>query len=182
MIGGQAQDSALDRADDVTLAQCLAMAADKTGALLAQSTAIGAELGGADGETTAALERFGAELGISFQAVDDVLGVWGDPSVTGKPVGSDLRSRKKSMPVALALAAGGALAADIRHAFAADMTDESVDQLATALDAHGIRIRVEALALTHLERALAALRSTSIAPRAAAELEQLARFIVDRTY
>jgi geranylgeranyl diphosphate synthase type I len=182
MIAGQAQDSALDRSDDVTLAQCMTMAANKTGALLAQSTAIGAELGGADEETTALLERFGAELGISFQAIDDVLGVWGDPTVTGKPVGSDLRSRKKSMPVALALAGGGALATDVRNAFAADMTEESVDRLATALDVHGIRTRVEELALTHLDRALAALRSASLSPGAAAELEELARFIVHRTY
>ncbi len=182
MIAGQAQDSALDRSDDVTQAQCLAMAANKTGALLAQSTAIGAVLGGADEETTAALERFGAELGLSFQAVDDVLGVWGDPSVTGKPVGSDLRSRKKSMPVALALAAGGALATEVRRAFAAEMTDESVDRLAAELEAHGIRAQVDALARDHLERALAALRSTPLVPAATVELEELARFIVHRTY
>jgi geranylgeranyl diphosphate synthase type I len=183
MIAGQAQDSALDRSDDVTLAQCLTMEANKTGALLAQSTAIGAVLGGADDATTTSLEHFGAELGLSFQAVDDVLGVWGDPSLTGKPVGSDLRSRKKSMPVALALAAGGALAADVRRAFAAaEMTDEAIDRLADELEASGIRTEVDALAQTHLGRALAALRSRPLVPTAAAELEELARFIVRRTY
>jgi geranylgeranyl diphosphate synthase, type I len=183
MITGQSQDGALDRADDVTQAQCMTMAANKTGALLAQSTAIGAVLGGAgEAPTTAALERFGAELGLSFQAVDDVLGVWGDPAVTGKPVGNDLRARKKSMPVALALAAGGELAAEVRRTFAAEMTDASVGRLATLLEAHGIRTQVDALAQTHLERALATLRSTSLVPAAGAELEELAGFIVHRTY
>jgi geranylgeranyl diphosphate synthase type I len=182
MIAGQAQDSALDRADDATLAQCLTMAANKTGALLAQASAIGAVLGGADDGTTNALEHFGAELGLSFQAVDDVLGVWGDPSVTGKPVGSDLRSRKKSMPVAMALAAGGALAATVRRMFAAEMTDESVELLATDLGRYGIRAQVEELARTHLERALGALYSRPLNPTATAELDELARFIVHRTY
>ena len=182
MIAGQAQDSALDRSDDATLAQCMTMAAKKTGALLAQATAIGAVLGGADEATTAALERFGAELGLSFQAVDDVLGVWGDPSVTGKPVGSDLRSRKKSMPVAMALSAGGAMATAVRRAFAAEMTEESVQRLATELHAYGVRAQVEALARTHLERALAALHSRPLDPAGTAELEELARFIVHRTY
>ncbi|MGD7175763.1 polyprenyl synthetase family protein, partial [Ralstonia pseudosolanacearum] len=38
----------------------------------------------------AALERFGHELGLAFQCVDDLIGIWGDPGVTGKPVGNDL--------------------------------------------------------------------------------------------
>src|ERR1044071_1914656 len=43
------------------------------------------------------------QVGMAFQFVDDVLGIWGDPAVTGKPVHSDLRSRKKSLPVTWAL-------------------------------------------------------------------------------
>ena len=54
----------------------------------------------------AALDRFGVELGLAFQAVDDLLGIWGDPATTGKPAWSDLRQHKKTLPVAAALAAG----------------------------------------------------------------------------
>jgi geranylgeranyl diphosphate synthase type I len=182
MIAGQAQDTALDRSLDVTLARCLAMDANKTGALLAHSPAIGAVLAGADEDTATALERYGAELGLSFQAVDDVLGIWGDPAVTGKPVGSDLRSRKKSMPVALALEAGGGLADAVRRAFAGQMTDDVIVQLSSQLEEQGIRAQVDELAQIHLDGALAALRSRPFAASAAAELEELARFVVDRTY
>ena len=55
----------------------------------------------------AALAAFGAELGLAFQAIDDLLGIWGDPEVTGKPAAGDLRQHKKSLPVVAALASGG---------------------------------------------------------------------------
>ena len=64
---------------------------------------VGAMLAGATPTTVQALRTFGVEFGLAFQLVDDVLGVWGDPAVTGKPVYSDLRSRKKSFPVTYAL-------------------------------------------------------------------------------
>ncbi|WVS81492.1 polyprenyl synthetase family protein [Streptomyces sp. SS162] len=82
-----------------------AMAEHKTGSLLGCAAALGALLGGAPDTTVAALDRAGRHLGVAFQAVDDLLGVWGDPAVTGKPVHSDLRRRKKTYPVLAALAA-----------------------------------------------------------------------------
>ncbi|CAL9460299.1 polyprenyl synthetase family protein [Streptomyces sp. enrichment culture] len=82
------------------------MAEHKTGALLGCAAALGALLGGAPEATVAALDRAGRHLGVAFQAVDDLLGVWGDPAVTGKPVHGDLRRGKKTYPVLAALAAG----------------------------------------------------------------------------
>ncbi|WP_328744473.1 polyprenyl synthetase family protein [Streptomyces sp. NBC_00285] len=79
------------------------MAEHKTGALLGCAAALGALLGGAPPATVAALDRTGRHLGIAFQIVDDVLGIWGDPQVTGKPVHSDLRERKKTFPILAAL-------------------------------------------------------------------------------
>ncbi len=84
------------------------MAEHKTGALLGCAAALGAQLSGAPDGAVAALDRAGRHLGVAFQAVDDLLGVWGDPAVTGKPVHGDLRQRKKTFPVLAALAAGGA--------------------------------------------------------------------------
>ena len=79
------------------------MAADKTGALLACSAALGAVLAGAPDRRLAALATFGDRSGMAFQLADDLLGIWGDPARTGKPVLSDLRARKKSVPVVAAL-------------------------------------------------------------------------------
>src|SRR4051794_41912024 len=83
------------------------MEGNKPGALLACAASIGAVLGGADDRAADTLERYGYHLGLAFQAVDDLLGIWGDPVATGKQTWSDLRQRKKSLPVVAALAAGG---------------------------------------------------------------------------
>jgi geranylgeranyl diphosphate synthase type I len=155
---------------------------NKTAALLGGAVALGAILGGGDAEVIDALERYGFELGLSFQAIDDVLGIWGDAAVTGKPVGNDLRERKKSLPVMLAMDDDGALAGRLRDAFAGEMTDAVVGELSRELTDAGIRQRVEQRANAHLDNALAALATASIAPAAAAELASLARFVVERKH
>jgi geranylgeranyl diphosphate synthase type I len=182
MITGQVQDMTLDRAPAVTFDECLEMERNKTGALLAQSVAIGAVLAGADDDDIEPLERYGAELGVAFQAIDDVLGIWGDPSVTGKPVGSDLREHKKSMPVAIALSCGGSLATEVRDAFAGEMSDDVVQRIADRLADAGIQTHVEQLARSHFEAACSALRERFYVPSATAELEELARFVVARRH
>ena len=63
---------------------------------------IGAALAGASDEHIATLRTFGLPLGIAFQLRDDLLGVFGDPSVTGKPAGDDLREGKRTVLIALA--------------------------------------------------------------------------------
>lgn len=103
LIVGQSEDVDFEVCGAVGLAQCLEMAAGKTGALMRCATEIGAVLGGGSPDQVAALRAFGAHLGLAFQLVDDLLGIWGAPEVTGKPVLSDLRSRKKSVPVVAAL-------------------------------------------------------------------------------
>ena len=182
MIAGQAQDSALDRRSDGTLAECITMEQNKTGALLGAALAIGTVLGGASAETESALHRFGLELGLAFQAIDDVLGIWGDPQVTGKPVGSDLRECKKSVPVMLALAGGGQLASALRDAFGHEMTDDVIASLSAQLTAAGVREQVEQRADMHIAAALHALSGQAIHDTAATELQELAQFIVERRY
>ena len=73
---------------------------------------LGAALAGAGPETVAALRTYGADIGIAFQLRDDLLGVYGDPAVTGKPAGDDLLEGKRTLLLATARAAlsGGVLA------------------------------------------------------------------------
>jgi geranylgeranyl diphosphate synthase, type I len=182
MIAGQAQDSALDRRSDGTLAECVTMQHNKTATLLGASVTVGAVLARADEATESALHRFGIELGLAFQAIDDVLGIWGDPQVTGKPVGSDLRERKKSLPVMLALTSGGPLAGALRQAFSDEMTDDVIAGLSGQLTAAGIEQRVKQRADVHITAAIDALASAPIDHNAARELEGLARFIAAREY
>ena len=90
LIDGQAVDLDLEGRVDVTPEQCTRMCAGKTGALLECAASIGAVLAGAGDEVVLQLRAFGGHLGLAFQAVDDLLGIWGDPAVTGKPVFGDL--------------------------------------------------------------------------------------------
>src|SRR6478672_1326570 len=66
---------------------------------------LGAELAGASAETVAALRHYGADIGVAFQLRDDLLGVYGDPAVTGKPTGDDLLEGKRTLLLATARAA-----------------------------------------------------------------------------
>jgi geranylgeranyl diphosphate synthase type I len=100
---GQYLDMSFERRNDVSVDEYLRMIQGKTAALVGASLAIGALVGGAGPAPTAALQRFGEEMGLAFQIRDDILGIWGDPEVTGKPAGNDLLRRKKSLPILYAL-------------------------------------------------------------------------------
>lgn len=103
LVEGQLADLAFEHRGAVTVDECLAMAGGKTAALLGCSTSLGALLGGGRPAQVRGFEKAGRDLGLAFQLVDDLLGIWGDPAVTGKPVGADLARRKKSIPVVAAL-------------------------------------------------------------------------------
>ncbi|MDS1269153.1 polyprenyl synthetase family protein [Lipingzhangella sp. LS1_29] len=106
LIAGQVADLSLERRVQVESAESQEMAQQKTGTLLGCAGAMGALAAGASGERVAALRSFGVCVGMAFQHVDDLLGIWGDPQVTGKPIYADLRRRKKSLPVVAALTSG----------------------------------------------------------------------------
>ena len=106
LVGGQGADLAFEHRYDVGLDECLRMSAGKTAALLAGACALGGLSAGAGAEQVGALRRFGHHLGLAFQIVDDVLGIWGDTTAFGKPVGADITARKKSFPVVAALSSG----------------------------------------------------------------------------
>ncbi|HVV13361.1 polyprenyl synthetase family protein [Amycolatopsis sp.] len=182
LIRGQVLDVEFERRNDVGLDECLDMAAGKTGALLSASTAIGAVLAGAPPRTVDALAGFGADLGLAFQLVDDVLGIWGESSVTGKPVYSDLRARKKSLPVTYSITHGGALGRELSEWLARPETpgEDSVRGVAEKIEQAGGR----KWALDEAYRRMAAgrrkLEEAEIPGRAREELLSLAQFIVTR--
>ncbi|MEV4684719.1 polyprenyl synthetase family protein [Streptomyces kurssanovii] len=107
LMAGQSQDVAFERLGRVGVGEYLDMAEGKTGALMGCACALGGVLAGAGRERVAGLRDFGRCLGVAFQCVDDLLGIWGTSARSGKPVGSDLAARKKSLPVVAALADEG---------------------------------------------------------------------------
>jgi geranylgeranyl diphosphate synthase type I len=183
MIAGQADDMAFEGADDVSLSDCMRMVEGKTGALLAFASSVGAVLAGADTDVVEALESYGRHLGVSFQALDDVLGIWGDPRITGKPVGGDLAQRKMTLPVCAALGCERLEAAELRALMGGGALDAAAIARASHLvEACGGRAFTEQLAETHLACALDALRSGALDAHAVSELEALARFVTKRDH
>lgn len=176
LMAGQAHDLALEGASEVDLDRCLEMASGKTAALLGASAAIGAVLGGAPPAHIDALERFGRHLGVAFQAIDDLLGIWGDPQRTGKPQGGDLRQRKRTLPVVAALEVVGPPLLVLLDAAADGQPAAALDVLERA----GARDTTLTIARRHLDAALAALRAVPRWAGPTAPLEELARFTVDR--
>jgi geranylgeranyl diphosphate synthase type I len=96
---GQYLDMAFEDRDDVTVPEYFQMIEGKTGALLAASSQIGSMVAGAPPEQVTMYRTFGADLGRAFQLQDDILGIWGEESVMGKPASGDVLSRKKSLPI-----------------------------------------------------------------------------------
>jgi geranylgeranyl diphosphate synthase type I len=184
MIGGQADDMAFEGRADVTSAECLGMVAGKTGALLSCAAAIGSVLVGAPTPVVDALRSYGAHLGVAFQAVDDILGIWGDPDRTGKPRGNDLATRKKSLPVVFALGAGERHA---RHELRRLLLNgplgaDAVARATELVERCGARQATAALAREHLGAACRSLEEAGLAPAVRAELADLARFVVEREF
>ncbi|MFE9191770.1 polyprenyl synthetase family protein [Micromonospora sp. NPDC007208] len=184
LLAGQASDLGFERRDDVTLDECLAMARNKTAALLASSCALGALLCGGPQTVVDGLSRFGLHLGLAFQLVDDLLGIWGDPRRTGKPVGSDLRSRKRSIPVVRALTSGGSAGRALAELYRspAPLAAEDVTRASDLIEATGAREWTRKRARQETERAQAELAALDLPEEVRGELTHVAAFTTGRDH
>ncbi|MFF7356536.1 polyprenyl synthetase family protein [Streptomyces filipinensis] len=160
----------------VTPEEYRVMAEGKTGALLGCAAALGAALGGAPEAAVDALDRAGRHLGVAFQLVDDVLGIWGDPAVTGKPVGGDLRERKKTYPVLAALGSPAA-ACGLPELLGAP---ERAEEAAALIEAAGGRTATLSEARAHTAAARTLLTGAPLATEAAGDLFRLLDHLVHR--
>jgi geranylgeranyl diphosphate synthase type I len=133
----------------------------------------------------AAFYELGTDLGVAFQLRDDVLGVFGDPAVTGKPSGDDLRSGKRTVlvPEAVELAdKSDPLAAKrLRGSIGTTLTDAQVRELCGIIDAVGALTAVEDRIDALTRRALATLTAAPIDSAAKTGLSELARLAANRS-
>jgi geranylgeranyl diphosphate synthase, type I len=184
LIAGQGADLAFERRDDVSLPECLAMAGDKTAALMACACSIGAIHVGAAPGLAMGLATFGAHAGLAFQLTDDLLGIWGAPEVTGKPVRSDLRARKKSLPVVAALSAGTAESDELAVLLAREdaLGEDDLALAARLVEAAGGKTWTENEAGAQLAAAHASLAGTGMPGDVKAELAGIAEFITARQW
>jgi geranylgeranyl diphosphate synthase type I len=143
----------------------------------------GAAVGGADERLLAQLLAYGSPLGRAFQFRDDLLGVFGDPEVTGKPAGDDLREGKRTVLVAQAYArtdaAGRRLLVDLLGD--PDLGPRGVAQLQDVIATSGATDEVEATITTSYEKALTALEAAEVTDDGRTALCALAEAAVRRT-
>lgn len=129
--------------------------------------------------------QLGTDLGVAFQLRDDVLGVFGDPAVTGKPAGDDLRSGKRTVLLAeaveLAAKSDSSAAALLRTSIGTDLTDAQVHELCGVIEEVGALAAVEHRIEKLTRQALTTLDSAPIDPAARAGLSELARATANRS-
>ena len=179
LCAGQSADVAFEDRSDVDVAECVAMVEGKTGALIGAACQLGAMAAGLSATEAAAYRVFGRELGLAFQLVDDLLGIWGDPALTGKPAGNDLASRKKSLPVVFALCSDTTAGVALARAYAAE-ENLDVPRAASLVEEAGGRAWAQSEADRRIAAALQALTTAAPTPAGAADLHTLAALITRR--
>lgn len=148
-----------------------------------QPLLIGAALAGADAAQTAALAAFGHPVGMAFQLRDDVLGVFGDESATGKPSGDDVREGKRTVLVAYAREALPASARRILDELVGDpeLDAAQVASVQRTMVDTGALDRVEDLIADYARQAERSLSGARLGNAAVGELRDLARAATMRT-
>ncbi|MDF2976814.1 MAG: Geranyltranstransferase [Actinomycetospora sp.] len=184
VLGGQFLDVQGHASSDSSPETALRISRYKTAAYTVERPLhLGAAIAGADETTIAALRRYGTDLGIAFQLRDDLLGVFGDPAVTGKPAGDDLREGKLTLLVALSRAHPDRRTAAVveRAVGDPDLDPAGVDAAREALVALGVVDDVERRITELTASALDAVRGADAPALTAPAPERLADLAVAAT-
>ncbi len=157
------------------------MVYQKTGALIEASAVAGGIVAGASDDELEHLREYGRKIGIAFQIADDILGVVGDPKVTGKPVGNDIRNGKRTLIV---IVAETKMSSSEREFFRSvfgrlDASDEDIRRVVEIFERHGIFEDARRLMYKLYREAIDSLRMLP-ATSARDYLEYLARYIIER--
>ena len=184
MIEGQYLDLAQESRLEITPEDYFDVVAKKTGALLECSTNLGAYFGCDDIVKIERLREFGRAIGRAFQVRDDVLGIWGSAEVLGKSTQSDIRRKKKSLPVVYAFVQStGASRQELERIYQLPtLTDRDVQTVLTILDEVRARDYAEAQTAAAHEEAREAIEDLDLNPSARARLDELAEFLGGRQW
>ena len=182
MIEGQYLDMWFESSEHISAEDYLDMVGRKTGALIESAMYMGALVASADSHTANAFGECGRRLGIAFQVRDDYLGVWGDPLATGKPVGADIRRKKKSLPtVYLFDRAAHEDRAWLNETFAASEIEEAqLGGIMAMLDGLEGSEYVQSVAEAHAKKAVESVTGLLIPSESKRQLDAVAEFFVRR--
>jgi geranylgeranyl diphosphate synthase type I len=181
---GQYLDMSFEGRTDVTTDMYLEMISRKTAALIEASTFIGAILATNDEKLSGHFRKFGRKIGIAFQIVDDIIGIWQKTEDTGKPKASDIKNKKKTLPVLYAFEKASKNKRDMLvEIYKKDeLSDEDVKTILTILDGVNAREESQRIADKFEREALEELDKTGIENEPMYKLRTLTNFLVNRTY
>lgn len=174
---GQYLDMSYEERTDLKIEDYWPMIGGKTSALLSACTQIGALLGYANEEKIELYRQFGYTLGLAFQVQDDVLGIWGDESVTGKSAASDLVEGKNSLPVLFALEKNGEFAKRWQQG---PISQAEVGAVATLLEKEGGKAYADKMSAELTEKALGYLDQADPQGEAGEAIRGLANMLLKR--
>nr|WP_309234862.1 polyprenyl synthetase family protein [Nocardia sp. XZ_19_385] len=186
VLGGQLLDINGEAGGDDSVEAALRINRYKTAAYTVERPLhLGAAIADADAGLFEAYREFGTDIGIAFQLRDDLLGVFGDPAVTGKPSGDDLREGKRTVLLAEALrradATDVAAAKLLRTSIGTDLSADDVERLRAVLTELGAVDDVEVRIADLTERGLAAIETSSATESAKQSLRAMALAATRRT-
>ena len=186
VLGGQFLDIVAEASGAETVTSALNVNTYKTASYtVTRPLQLGAAAGADRPDVQATFQRVGDGLGVAFQLRDDVLGVFGDPAVTGKPSGDDLRSGKRTVLLAEALeradASDSSVATLLRTSIGTELSDDQVADLCGAIESVGALAAVEERIELLTGQAQALLDAAPIDVQAKVGLAELARLASNRS-
>ena len=174
---GQHLDMLFEDRNDISLDDYWQMVSGKTASLLSAATELGAVIASARPSVQTHYQEFGYNLGLAYQAQDDLLGVWGDVSATGKSTESDLVSGKKSLPIIFALTQKGPFADRWRQG---PIRAQEIPELAHQLELEGAQAYTVECAEFFTSKALSALADAEPDGQAGKMLSELTGKLLKR--
>jgi geranylgeranyl diphosphate synthase type I len=176
---GQHADMSFEKRDQVGVDEYIEMITGKTAVLLSLCAQLGALVASRNAETVANYATFGRDLGLAFQVIDDILGIWGDEALTGKSAATDIATKKKTLPVLYGLTQNGSL----RQLYQQSEANEAfVQAVVTQLDKCGARDFANSKASTYSHSAVHHLEATNPTGPAAHALQQLTDMLLKRDF
>jgi geranylgeranyl diphosphate synthase type I len=176
---GQHLDMRFEHQNMVAVDEYISMISGKSAALVSACSQIGALIATNDDELSSRYGNFGINLGIAFQIRDDILGIWGEPEVTGKSVATDILSRKKSLPVLYGLTQNQRLVEIYQNEA---LTNSNVTEAVALLDELGARNYAQEIELRFYQEAIASLEAANPQGEAANWLMHLVDSLFQREY
>jgi geranylgeranyl diphosphate synthase type I len=186
VLAGQYLDIVAEASGAESIASAMSVATFKTACYtVTRPLQLGAAAAADRADVAEIFGQFGNDLGVAFQLRDDVLGVFGDPAVTGKPSGDDLRSGKRTVLVAEAMELADKsdpVAANVlRTSIGNRLTDAQVRQLRDIIESVGALAAAEDRIAALTQRALATLAAAPIDATAKAGLSEMATLATNRS-